>query len=62
MNTQKLICTCNEVKYQDVIDAVNDGCTTVEEVQERTHCGYGCGRCKAFLRSYVEELLEEKQA
>ena len=59
MNSKKLACACNGVTYQQIIDAVRAGARTLEEVQAETHCGLGCGRCKAFLRAYVQELVEE---
>lgn len=59
MNPNKLACACNTVTYQQIIDAVRGGARTFEEVQAETHCGLGCGRCVAFLRAYVQELVED---
>ena len=45
-----LICRCQEVTEQEILDAVRDGATTVDGVKRRTRAGMGlcqgktCGR------------------
>ena len=48
------LCTCNDVLKMDVIDAIVNGATTVEEVQRRTCATDGTGCC----RRQVERLIE----
>lgn len=60
MNREKLACNCMNVTYGMIEDAVNDGATTFEEVQEATGCSMGCGKCEDFIRSFVSELVSQK--
>ena len=43
-NLDKNLCICNEVPKMDVIDAIANGATTVDEVRNITYatCGNGC--------------------
>ena len=60
MNREKLACNCMNVTYGMIIDAVHNGATTFEEVQEVTDCSKGCGTCEDFIRSFVSELVSQK--
>lgn len=40
------LCVCNEVLKIDVINAIANGATTVEEVRKRTYATDGNGCCK----------------
>ncbi len=41
----RIVCHCNEVSYADIRKAMVDGARTVEEIQEITGAGTGCGNC-----------------
>jgi len=53
-NTDKNLCVCNEVVKMDVINAIANGATTVEEVRNRTYATGGNGCCTR----QVERLIE----
>lgn len=61
MNLNKKACNCNGVTYGMIMDAVAAGDRTFEEVQKRTHCSKGCGRCEEFIRCFVRNLVEEAE-
>ena len=56
MNREKVACSCHNVTYGQIIDAVKDGSGTYEEVQEKTGCGKGCGKCEDFIRSMIRDI------
>jgi bacterioferritin-associated ferredoxin len=60
MNRQKLACTCENVTYGAIADAVAAGASIFAEVRARTGCGSGCGKCEEFITYLVRELTEER--
>jgi len=53
-NLDKNLCTCNEVAKIDIINAIVNGATTVEEVKKQTYATMGTGCCI----QQVERLIE----
>lgn len=53
-NLHKNLCTCNEVKKIDIINAIVDGANTVAEVRKQTYATMGSGCCT----QQVERLIE----
>jgi len=53
-NLDKNLCTCNEVARIDIINAIVNGATTVEEVKKQTYATMGTGCCI----QQVERLIE----
>ena len=41
----RIVCHCNQVSYADIRMAMAEGARTVEEIQEITGAGTGCGNC-----------------
>ena len=62
MNMNKIVCNCMDVTYQQVKDAIDNGASTLEEVQEATGAGTACGGCVDDLQRLVDEFLAEKNA
>ncbi len=62
MDRSKKACNCRDVTYGQIEDAVKAGATTFAEVQERTGCARGCGRCKEFIAYLVQELVEAQNS
>lgn len=50
----KNLCTCMDVPKMDVINAIINGATTVEEVKKQTFAATGAGCCT----QQVERLIE----
>ncbi len=45
MAANKVICHCKNVDYITIRKAMIEGARTVEEIQEKTGAGTGCGSC-----------------
>ena len=50
------LCACNDVIKMDVIKAIVDGATTLEEVQQRTYAADGNGCCAHQVEKLIEHL------
>ena len=57
MNMDKTLCYCMKVKIGDIANAINEGATSFEEVQEKTNVARGCKRCTDDAIRVTEELL-----
>ena len=53
-NLDRNLCTCNEVLRIDIIKAIVNGATTVEEIKKQTYATMGSGCCT----QQVERLIE----
>ena len=50
----KNLCTCMDVPTMDIINAIVNGATTLEEVKQQTYAATGAGCCT----QQVEQLIE----
>jgi bacterioferritin-associated ferredoxin len=55
--SDRIICTCLEITEDEVIKAIKDGATSVDEVTDAIEAGSVCGSCV----TEIEELIEEHQ-
>ena len=55
-NMDKNLCTCNEVPKIDIINAIVNGATTVEEVKKQTYATMGTGCCTQQVERLIEYL------
>lgn len=53
-NLDKNLCVCNEVPKMDIINAIVNGATTVDEIKKQTFATTGSGCCV----KQVERLIE----
>jgi bacterioferritin-associated ferredoxin len=53
-----MICRCEEVSRGEILQAINEGARTVEEIKRRTRAGMGLCQSKTCLRS-VQKILAE---
>ncbi len=54
------ICSCHNVTRQNLISAVDDGCTTVAELKACTKAATGCGGCAALVKQVLDYELEQR--
>ena len=54
-----IICRCQEVTRQDILDAIADGATTVDGVKRRTRAGMGLFQGKTCERLVAKIIAEE---
>jgi len=55
-NLDKNLCVCNEVLKIDIINAIVNGATTVEEVKKQTYATMGSGCCTQQIERLIECL------
>lgn len=51
-----VICYCMDITYEKILEAIQNGAKTVEEVIEATDAGITCGYCIEDLEDIIEEL------
>lgn len=61
INKDKVICSCNNVTYQDIVEAINNGASSVEDVIKETSATTSCGMCENEVVSIVNSLLKSKE-
>ena len=50
------LCTCNDVLKMDIINAIVNGATTVEEIKKQTYATAGIGCCTQQVEQLIEYL------
>lgn len=60
MNLDKIVCECLGVTTGMIKDAVNNGATTLEEVQDVTDAGTACGACVDDVQRLVDYFTSER--
>lgn len=48
-------CRCKDVSYEEAVNAVKNGATTVEKLGEATGAGTQCGRCQNLLQRIIND-------
>jgi assimilatory nitrate reductase catalytic subunit len=48
-----IVCSCFSVGINQITDAINKGCATVEAVGEKLSAGTNCGSCRAEIRAIL---------
>ena len=59
MKMDKIACECMSVTVGMIKEAVENGAKTLEEVQEATGAGGGCGACSEYVENLVKEFVKE---
>ncbi len=55
---EEIICHCMGVSKEDIINAIKEkGCKTVEDIQEATDAGTGCGGCLEDIQDILDENI-----
>lgn len=55
-NLDRNLCTCNEVLKVDIINAIINGATTVEDIKKQTYATIGTGCCTQQIERLIECL------
>lgn len=58
MNDDKIVCTCMGVTVGDIREAIENGASDFEEVQETTGVSDVCGQCRDYAENVVKAILE----
>ena len=59
MKREKYACSCKNITYGMIEDAVKGGARTYEEAEKQLRFGTGCGSCKEFIHYLIRDILEE---
>ena len=54
-----LICLCNSVRKSTIIEAINSGATTNDEIFDKTMAGVGA--CGGSCRPQLQELIDKNK-
>lgn len=60
MDLNKVVCFCMNVTNGMIKDAVEEGASTVEEVQAATYAGTVCGACLENIQHLVDHFVSER--
>ena len=60
MNLDKIICDCLSVTSGMIKEAVENGSSTLEEVQEATGAGTACGVCIDDIQHLIDYFTTER--
>lgn len=60
MDLDKIVCSCMSITNGMIKDAVADGATTLEEVQEATGAGTVCGACVEDVQHLIDAFVAER--
>ncbi len=56
-----LICQCNSITQEQLVDAIKDGCTTLTALRDATRASSTCGSCKPLLQSLLGENAQPEK-
>lgn len=60
MKREKIACNCKNITYGMIEDAISNGASSYEEVEELLKFDTGCGQCKEFIHFLIRDILEEQ--
>lgn len=60
MNYDKIVCSCMGVTNGMIKEAVDNGATTLEEVQDETGAGTVCGACLDDVQHLIDQFVKER--
>jgi NAD(P)H-nitrite reductase large subunit len=62
---RKLLCVCNFIPDREILKAIENGATDLEDIKEYTGAGTSCGRCRPaienILKVQVNTIKEPQQ-
>jgi ferredoxin-nitrate reductase len=53
----KLVCSCNQVGEENLVKLIEEGCSTLTTLCQRSGAGLGCGSCKPEIQQIIKESL-----
>ncbi len=52
-----MICSCFSVGEAQIVDAVRQGCHSVQQLGSKLKCGTNCGSCVPELKTFIAGQL-----
>lgn len=62
MNLDKIVCECFGVTSGMIKDAIDNGASTLEEIQNITGASTGCGACTDDVQRLIDYFTTERDA
>jgi|GEM_PF-303854 len=59
MNDETIICRCEDVTHKEVVDAIDEGYTTLDEIKRKLRCGMGACQGRTCMR-LIARVIKEK--
>lgn len=59
MDSDKIVCYCQNVTNGMIKEAIDNGARTLEDVQEATGAGTVCGACLENVQHLVDEFAQK---
>lgn len=55
-----LVCTCMEVMYSQIVEAIDQGANTFEQLSDMLGVGTGCSSCVEEVYEILKEIKEKQ--
>ncbi|MDI6917104.1 MAG: (2Fe-2S)-binding protein [Thermoplasmatales archaeon] len=59
MDDETIVCRCEDITYQEVVDTVDEGYTTLDEIKRKLRCGMGPCQGRTCMR-LIARIIKEK--
>ena len=59
MDDETIVCRCEDITYKEVVDAVEEGYTTLDEIKRKLRCGMGPCQGRTCMR-LIARIIREK--
>lgn len=56
----RLVCSCNNVGQGNIEEAIENGCTDLRSICEKTGAGTGCGSCRPEVKKIMETVSRQE--
>lgn len=60
MDRDTVLCHCMDVSAGAIMDAIDNGAETFDDVQAETNCCTGCGACQEEIEAFIANYISEK--
>ncbi len=48
------VCHCLNVSKKEIVDAIKDGATTIQDIEKELEAGTGCGGCRVDILALLK--------
>ncbi len=62
LKPEDMVCNCNAVSYERILEAIKGGVKTLEDLQRLTRAGTSCGGCTNLLEALLKEHVKIRPA
>lgn len=60
MSENRVICICQDIDYDTIVKAIENGAETVDDIMEATGAGTICGACIDEIEEVLQEVKDNK--